>query len=64
MKGNIHKKMTFEDKFDRKYACWVKNNRKAWHYWKRKTRKDFRRMISRGDLDQDCRPGDCRENNA
>ena len=43
MKGNIHKKETFEDKFDRKFACWVKNNRKAWHWWKRKNRKDFRR---------------------
>jgi hypothetical protein len=42
-KSNIHKKETFEDKFDRKFACWVKNNRKAWHWWKRKTRKDFRR---------------------
>ena len=42
MKGNIHKKETFEDKFDRYYACWVKNNRKAWHWWKRKARKDFR----------------------
>lgn len=43
MKGNIHKKATFEDRFDRKYACWVKNNRKAWRWWKRKNRKDFRR---------------------
>lgn len=51
MKGNIHKKMTFEDKFDRKFACWVKNNRKAWHFWKRKTRKDFRRKVNSGDLD-------------
>lgn len=42
-KSNIHKKETFESKFDRKYACWVKNNRKAWHWWKRKNRKDFRR---------------------
>lgn len=42
MKGNIHKKETFEDKFDRNYACWVKNNRKVWHWWKRKARKDFR----------------------
>ena len=42
-KGNIHKKETFEDKFDRKFSCWVKNNRKAWHWWKHKTRKDFRR---------------------
>lgn len=43
MKSNIHKKATFEDRFDRKYACWVKNNRKAWRWWKRKNRKDFRR---------------------
>ena len=45
MKNNIHKKLTFEDKFDRYYACWVKNNRKAWMYWKKKTRRDFRRII-------------------
>lgn len=37
--------MTFEDKFSRKYACWVKNNRKAWHWWKRKARRDFRRAM-------------------
>lgn len=43
MNRNIHKKETFEDKFSRKYACWVKNERKAWHWWKRKNRKDFRR---------------------
>jgi len=45
MKGNPHKRMTFEDKFDRKFACWVKNNRKAWHWWKRKNRKDFRKKM-------------------
>jgi len=44
-KNNQHKKMTFEDKFDRNFACWVENNRKAWHYWKHKTRKDFRRQM-------------------
>ena len=46
MKSNIHKKMTFEDRFDSKYACWVINNRKAWRFWKRKNRKDFRRMMN------------------
>ena len=53
-KDNRHKKMTFEDRFDRKYACWVKNCRKAWHYWKHKTRRDFRRNMkeqSRKDMD-------------
>ena len=44
-KSNIHKKMTFEDKFDRKYACWVKNNYKAWKWWKIKARRDFRRIM-------------------
>ena len=63
MKGNIHKKMTFEDKFDRKFACWVKNNRKAWHFWKHKTRRDFRRMMKDcGDLDQES-PGPPPQNN-
>ena len=44
-KGNQHKKMTFEDKFARHWTCWVENNRKAWHYWKHKTRRDFRRQM-------------------
>lgn len=43
MVNNLHKKATFEDKFDRKYACWVKNNRKAWKFWKRRNRKLFRK---------------------
>lgn len=43
MKGNIHKKETFEDKFDRRYACWVKNSRKAWMFWKKRNRKIFRK---------------------
>ena len=52
MKNNIHKKMTFEDKFDRKYACWVQNNPKAWRFWKRKARKDFRKKMKKV-LDKD-----------
>lgn len=51
MKGNPHKKLTFEDKFDRHYACWVKNNRKAWYFWKRSNRKQFRQMM-KGDLNE------------
>ena len=46
-KSNIHKKMTFEDKFARKYACWVVNNRKAWHWWKKQNRKLFRKMMKK-----------------
>ena len=51
MKNNIHKKATFEDRFDRKYACWVKNCRKAWRFWKKKNIRDFRRKVKRGEYD-------------
>ena len=44
-KSNIHKKMTFEDKFDRKFACWVENNPKVWHWWKIRNRKLFRKKM-------------------
>ena len=52
MKNNLYKKATFEDKFDRKYACWVKNNRKAWHFWKRRNRKLFRKQMKE-ELDKE-----------
>lgn len=42
MKSNIYKKMTFEDKFARKYTCWKKNSPKAWRFWKRRNRKLLR----------------------
>ena len=42
MKSNIHKKETFEDRFDRKWACWVENHPKAWRFWKRRNNKIFR----------------------
>lgn len=45
MKGNPHKKLTCEDKFDRHYACWVKNNRKTWRWYKKQNRKPFRKII-------------------
>lgn len=42
-KGNIHKKEKFEEKFSKHWgACWVKNNRKAWMFWKKRNRKIFR----------------------
>lgn len=47
MKGNQHKKLTFEDKFSRRYACWVKNNRKAWRWFKTQNKRKFRRIIKR-----------------
>lgn len=53
MKSNEHKKLTFEDRFDRKFACWVKNNPKAWAWFKRQNRRKYRRMKKdmRGDID-------------
>jgi hypothetical protein len=51
MKHIPYKKLTFEDKFDRKYACWVENNPAAWKYWKRRNRKSLRRILKKGILD-------------
>lgn len=50
MKGNPQKKMTFEDRFSRHYACWVRNSRKAWHWFKRQNRKKFRRIMKQEDI--------------
>ncbi|MCR4890061.1 MAG: hypothetical protein K5979_12925 [Ruminococcus sp.] len=44
-KGNIHKHMTEEDKFDRKYACWCLNHTKAWHREKVRQCRKFRRKM-------------------
>lgn len=44
MYSNNIKKSTFEDRFARKYACWVQNNPKLWHWYKKQNRKKFRRI--------------------
>lgn len=49
MKGNPHKKMTFEDKFSRHFACWVKNNRKKWMWYKKHNRRKFRKLMKQED---------------
>ena len=46
-KGNIHKRLTWEDKFARKYCCWVKNNSRLWHVEKVANRKKFRRLMKK-----------------
>ena len=43
-KGNIHKKLTFKEKFDLNYDCWIKNNRKAQRFQKKRNRKQFRKL--------------------
>lgn len=45
MKGNIHRKATYEDKFDRALACWVKNNPKTWRWYKKQNIRKFRKMV-------------------
>lgn len=42
-KSNIHKKYTFEDKFDRKYRC-KRSRLRQLRFEKRKQRRDFRRV--------------------
>lgn len=37
-----YKKLSYEDKFDRKYACWTFNH-KGWYQYKRSNRRTARR---------------------
>ena len=41
----FYKKTSFEDKFDRKYACWVVNHPAAWKRYKQQNRRKTRRWI-------------------
>lgn len=50
MKSNIHKKATFEDRFSRRFSCWKKNSPKAWRFWKKRNRKQFRKKM-KGEKD-------------
>lgn len=43
MKGNIHKKLTQEDKFGRKYFC--KNARKFIRHQKKENNKKIRKIL-------------------
>lgn len=47
MKGNLHKKLTYEDRFSLHYACWVRNNPKKWRWYKRNNRRAFRRIMNK-----------------
>ncbi|MBE6869436.1 MAG: hypothetical protein E7494_11890 [Ruminococcus albus] len=44
-KGNIHKHMTEEDGFDRRFACWCNNHNKVWHREKVRQRRKIRRKM-------------------
>lgn len=41
----FYKKTSFEDKFDRKYACWAVNHPTAWKRYKKQNRRKTRRWI-------------------
>ena len=49
MKRCEFKRLSWEDKFDRKYACWVKNQPKAWARCKRQNRRKARRVLKKQD---------------
>lgn len=41
----FYKKTSFEDKFDRKYACWAVNHPTAWKWYKKQNRRKTRRWV-------------------
>lgn len=45
MKKGYFTKCSYEDKFDRKYACWTHNHNKAWSEYKTANRRTARRKI-------------------
>lgn len=45
MQKGFYKKTSFEDKFDRKYACWAVNHPTAWKRYKKQNRRKTRRWI-------------------
>ena len=51
-KGNPQKKATFQDNFIKHWCCSSGNHPEGWSWWKRKTRKDFRR-ISKKEIDKE-----------
>lgn len=45
MQKGFYKKTSFEDKFDRKYACWAVNHPTAWKRYKKQNRRKTRRWV-------------------
>lgn len=46
MRKGFWKELSYEDKFDRKYACWTYNH-KGWRKYKRRNRRITRRKLKR-----------------
>jgi hypothetical protein len=57
----FYKKTSFEDKFDRKYACWVANHPAAWKRYKKQNRRRTRRWIAK-EMEKDILEGSYEEN--
>lgn len=43
----FYKKTSFEDKFDRKYACWAVNHPTVWKRYKKQNRRKTRRWVKK-----------------
>ena len=50
MRKGYYKQLSYEDKFDRKYACWT-HNHKGWKKYKRANRRTARRKLKRLDVE-------------
>ena len=44
MTNNSYKKQTFLDTFIKQWCCSADNHPEGWAWWKRKARKDYRRI--------------------
>ena len=53
MQKSRMKKMTEEDKFDRRFACWA-NNHHGWHKYRNMVRRKARRML-KAEMTQEIR---------
>lgn len=61
MQKGFYKKTSFEDKFDRKYACWVVNHPAAWKRYKKRNRRRTRRWIAK-EMEKNILEGSYEEN--
>lgn len=52
MRKGYWKQLSYEDKFDRKYACWTYNH-KGWRKYKRNNRRTARRKLKRFDIESE-----------
>ena len=44
-KGNPQKKIVFQDNFIKRWYCSAENHPEGWSWWKKRTRKNFRRKM-------------------